>query len=352
MKYGKQAIFLYLLIAVALSNIPADYCPVLCANDCSSGSACSSCYNSFLSNATTGTNQADCNCPASMYTTSTGDCGFCPIRCLSCSSASNCTSCIPGYMISNSFQCIPSTTNDNNWVSKNVSVDWMNPGLMGVSPLVILQNSQLINVTQQNVGSLETQCSGLGSAKWFGGFGQFDYTTKIYKTVYNLPPHQWINIRFQAILIDNWQNNSLVLELNQNGHYNPNDLLNPQQIWTGTFDSSLRFKDLCGNGSIPDNLVVVDAWVAHSSSLAKFQIRLQSSDLTFPAGSSILSASFAAKEVLVRVGTCGRNCEFCSSPTLCTQCISPYYLVNGACVCDSQYNLGFPTTTGCSPNCI
>jgi len=47
----------------------------------------------------------------------------------------------------------------------------------------------------------------------------FDYTTKVVKTIYNLPPHQWINVRFQAIMIDKWTGNTLVIELNQNLNY-------------------------------------------------------------------------------------------------------------------------------------
>ena len=51
----------------------------------------------------------------------------------------------------------------------------------------------------------------------------------------------------------------------------------------------------------------------------------------------------------MRVGTCGRNCQFCSGPSQCKQCYPPYSVVNGSCQCDAA--LGFLTATGCSPSC-
>lgn len=66
----------------------------------------------------------------------------------------------------------------------------------------------------------------------------------------------------------------------------------------------------------------------------------------------IFLAYWAMSDALVRVGTCGRNCQFCSSPSQCTYCHPPYFAVNGSCVCDAAYGLGFPTRTGCAPNCV
>ena len=67
--------------------------------------------------------------------------------------------------------------------------------------------------------------------------------------------------------------------------------------------------------------------------------------------STLLNTFFAVGEMLIRVGTCGRNCQSCSSPSMCNQCYPPYVAVNGSCTCDSTSGLGFPTVTGCSYNC-
>ena len=184
-------------------------CPPLCANQCSSPQNCNGCYDSFL--ATASLTNTNCTCPLSMFSNSQGYCQPCPIRCLSCSSYSTCTECITGYMISNSYQCIPNTTNTNGWVSKNVSVDWSSPSLMGVSPLALDVNGSMTNITASNLQSFSSSCPSLSNLSLLGGYNLFSYNSKVFKAIYNLPPHQWINIRFQVFLIDLWQDNTLLL---------------------------------------------------------------------------------------------------------------------------------------------
>jgi hypothetical protein len=146
---------------------------------------------------------------------------------------------------------------------------------MGVGPLsIVTANQPLINITDSNFMNYETTCLGLDTITWFGGYQQFDYTTKLVKTIYNLPPHQWINVRFQAIMIDMWNGNTLVVELNQNLNYLSSSVSSPQVIWNGTYDSTQRFSDFCGDATYMDNIDVVDAWAPHNSSLAKIQIRM------------------------------------------------------------------------------
>ena len=98
-------------------------------------------------------------------------------------------------------------------------------------------------------------------------------------------------------------------------------------------------------------MAVVDAWTQHNSTMAKFRVRLLESGMTFAADSPIFKAFWGVREALIRVGTCGRHCEYCSSPSTCTKCYEPYVAVNNTCVCDSSYGLGFPTKTGCSFPC-
>ena len=54
---------------------------------------------------------------------------------------------------------------------------------------------------------------------WFGGYNLFDYNTKIYKTIYNLPQHQWINVMFQLIIIDEWKDYTMLLEIGDEKDY-------------------------------------------------------------------------------------------------------------------------------------
>ena len=63
--------------------------------------------------------------------------------------------------------------------------------------------------------------------------------------MYNLPPHQWINLRLQVVIIDEWLDNSLVLEVGS-PDYNPDAIVNPQEIWRATFNNSMRYSDFCG----------------------------------------------------------------------------------------------------------
>jgi hypothetical protein len=104
----------------------------------------------------------------------------------------------------------------NGWVSKNVS--YLLTDFTGVSNLVLLTNSTSYNLSNlQKLGTLgifQGNCLKLDNIGWFGGYQSFNFRTKIIKTVFNLPPHQWVNIMFQAIMIDHWFSNTLLLEIN------------------------------------------------------------------------------------------------------------------------------------------
>jgi hypothetical protein len=279
-------------------------------------------------------------------------CEPCPIRCTACSNATKCITCITGYMLSNSYQCIPNTTNDNNWVGKNVSVTLVSPSLVGIAPLVVIQGGVPVNITQNNLATYSTTYNAFPGSTWLGGYQMFGYQTKIVKTIYGLPPHGWINIRFQALIIDKWLGYTLLLELNQVKNYEPDSLTLPQQLWAGKFNSSLRFWDFAGNTTIYDNMAVADGWGYHNSSLVKFQIRYNESEQSYAAGDPIFQSFLAVKEIFVRVGSCGRNCLNCTGPTNCLYCYPPYVAVNGVCSCNASLGLGFPTRTGCSFNCV
>lgn len=200
------------LIAL-LIVISAQSCPQLCTTNCTNGT-CSSCRTDFYLDAATTTN---CSCPAAMFlNTSSGVCLPCPITCLACTSTSNCTACIPGFMISNQKSCIPGAQTANGWVSKNISYEFTSSQPSGSNFLIMVNNTQ----TTQNMTAMGNSCSKMPSFSWLGGYITHPYTTKILKNIFSLPPHQWINVRFQAVLIDRWFGNSLLLEMNAFESYN------------------------------------------------------------------------------------------------------------------------------------
>jgi hypothetical protein len=108
-------------------------------------------------------------------------------------------------MLSNSFSCIPGAINTNYWVSKNVSYE-LNSSLLATKNLQIL-----INDTLSTNPPTPFVCSKMGRISWLGGSNVFPYNAKVIKSTFNMPPHQWVNIRFQVALIDKWINNTLLL---------------------------------------------------------------------------------------------------------------------------------------------
>jgi hypothetical protein len=155
-------------------------------------------------------------------------------------------------------------------VSKDVVYDLTGTKPSG-SSLSVFINSSLVPVTSYN--SLVSNCSKLPGYNWLGGYGAFGYTTKILGSLLALPPHQWLNVRFQAVLIDKWVGNTLLLEVSSS-FPTSNNMSNISTAWHASFVSQMRFADFCGNSSIPDNLAVVDAWIPHNLSSAYLRIRL------------------------------------------------------------------------------
>jgi hypothetical protein len=177
--------------------------------------------------------------------------------------------CIAGFLLSNSFTCIPGKLNANGWVSKNVSYDLTGATLSGDGLSVFINNS-LVTLNTHN--TLVSSCSKLPGYNWLGGYMAFDYTTKFVKKIFALPPHQWMNIRFQAILIDKWVGDTLLLEVASSLISTTSSSLSI--AWQASFVAQMRFADFCGNSSIPDNLAIVDAWIPHNLSSTYLKIRM------------------------------------------------------------------------------
>lgn len=207
----KNATLLLLFLVLTLAQNPSSRCPSLCSTNClSTTTTCSSCYSDF---STTSLSNSTCGCPSGLYLDSSFYCKPCPISCVSCSGYSVCLSCISGYMLQNNKSCAPNTTNQNGWVTKNVSYLLSPSDFTGVSVLVVLVNGSAFNLTNsaQSLGNYTGNCSQLPGYYWLGGYKLFSYSAQVIKTMFDLPPHQWINVMFQAVLIDNWLNNTLLL---------------------------------------------------------------------------------------------------------------------------------------------
>lgn len=181
-----------------------------------------------------------------------------------------------GYMLSNSYSCIPATTNDNGWVSISVTEHIQAYSDMlqsGAQNLIWVNGSQPTNITVSNRQGYLTTCTNLAGS-WFGGYQRFSYSSKIIYTAFSLPLHQWINVRFHAVLIDNWRNNTFQVELSSASSYDPNTVASPRVVWSARFDSSIRKYDFCGNSSFGDNLALVDLYTYHNASEVQVLIRL------------------------------------------------------------------------------
>ncbi len=51
----------------------------------------------------------------------------------------------------------------------------------------------------------------------------FNYNSVIYKTYYGLPFHQWAMVKFQIFILDNWQDQSLIVEVELGRNQNSSD---------------------------------------------------------------------------------------------------------------------------------
>ena len=83
-----------LIVATFSSNT----CPQLC-QQCSFDT-CLMCFNDFDMNAQTAFPADPCECPEGYFLNSSSNlCNFCPARCISCTSETNCIDCLVGYQL-------------------------------------------------------------------------------------------------------------------------------------------------------------------------------------------------------------------------------------------------------------
>lgn len=82
-----------------------------------------------------------------------------------------------------------------------------------ISNIVVVNATSQHQLNSENINSfLDKNCQVYNT---YNLLGQFKYDTKIIKSTFNLPPHDWINIKVQVYFGDNWINNTLILEIDK-----------------------------------------------------------------------------------------------------------------------------------------
>ncbi len=203
--------------------------------------------------------------------------------------------------------------------------------------------SMLISNSIQN-------CSKLSSQLFFGMYS-FDYNTQIIKSYFGLPHHDWIQIKFQFVAINNWTQTNMILEINDQESYKLDIIEGVYYSEKKEYSSNIRHRDFCLSGA-PDNLGFFSVMVSHKASMLKIRIRTDLTNVSSLDGTTYPSyVYFGLSNLFVRSGTCPTNCRKCSGPSICLECISPYITTaTGACQCDTT--IGQLTETGrCIAKC-
>ena len=133
-----------------------------------------------------------------------------------------------------------------------------------------LNNSVMTYNIKNYASSSFSSCSILGDN--FFGMLFFTTNTTVTKSVYNLAPHQWTRIRLQVVAVDDWENVSIKLTVDQISGYNETYILNPQDISNITFDNSRLLKDFCQRNNYADGLATFDVSITHYESMIKLRV--------------------------------------------------------------------------------
>lgn len=171
-----------------------------------------------------------------------------------------------------------------------------------------------------------------GTDKILGGYNQMGSGYTIQKTFSNLPPHTQIEISFDFMKIDSWDNEILYVSID--------DIV----IFKATYSGSVGTQ-LCGLSSswFLDNLYAIFGKLPHSSSSATIKIWT-----SLDQGPN--DESFGIKNFLVYLYiSCSIGCLTCSLPNYCSSCPSHSKLVNGVCICKDHYYMQIETWVHCSP---
>ena len=169
-----------------------------------------------------------------------------------------------------------------------------------------------------------------GANKILGGFNQMANGYTLQKTFSNLPAHSQMEISFDFLRIDSWDNENLYVSID--------DII----IFTAIYNG-LTGNQLCGLQVFLDDYIAILGKLAHTSSLAT--IKIWTSLDQGPTDESFGIKNFAVYLYI----SCSVGCLTCSLPNFCSSC--PYHskLVNGVCICKDHYYMQIETWVHCSP---
>lgn len=186
-------------LAVLLSllyNAQSSPCLQLCES-CQSNT-CLTCYQDWTIDAPRVTS-SECGCPQGYYFNATSRiCNFCPVQCTSCSNYTSCTQCLDGYRLASNGSCLANFTNS----TLQFGLDLTNNTLAQANANGFLCVGC---AATQSISNYFSYCTGMVHQPIMGKYA-FDYDTVVYRTYYALPYHQWAQLKFQFVAIDQWLN--------------------------------------------------------------------------------------------------------------------------------------------------
>lgn len=204
-------------------------------------------------------------------------------------------------------------SNSGQWITMDVATDLTQQQLQQS----IITGFYLNNYVASNLISNSIQnCSKLSSQLFFGMYS-FDYNTEIFKSYFGMPHHDWIQIKFQFVAINNWTNTNMILEINDRESYRLNVIEGVLASVQKEYSSYIRNRDFCLGGA-PDNLGFFSIYLSHQASMLKLRIRTDLVNLSSSNGASYWDdVYFGLSNMFVRAGTCPTNCRKCIGPNYC-----------------------------------
>ena len=335
-----QALLTLILLLLARLSDSAT-APQLCATFTSN--TCRSCYPDFWSSSSPSPLNAGstCGCPPGFYLHSTLMCYFCPTPCRTCSSVTVCSTCLDAYQLVNGSCVKPASLPETGIMEFKTQLD--NAGMAALD----IYGFYIKYAISTSASNYFTNCSGMASQPFYGP-GIFDWDSEVVRVFKGLPRHQYVQIKLNYLIQDQWEGEGFILEIEQGSNPDPEAFTSVFFSETKYFDSRLRRRQICGLPSYFDNLGVFTVNLPHSSSILKMRMRTslstQDSSNLDPHYNNIY---FGIRDLVLLFGDCPKHCTFCASAILCGACSPPYVLQSGQCVCDTAYAV--LTTNG---NCI
>lgn len=134
----------------------------------------------------------------------------------------------------------------------------------------------------------------------------------ISKTYTNLPPHYQATISITIYKIDKWDNNDLMIRLDDATH----------TIYT--WDASNGNTNLCGDDNYNEYVATFNSTLTHSSN--SFSVEIVSSLESW-------LGSWGIRDVSITLSRCSESCLTCTDAASCTSCDAGLTLISLYCEC-------------------